>query len=948
MPFIRGAVTASARSIAVVLLMLGGVGLLIPPPALAWSVFPIAPEIAPRNYTAVYDSAQDRLVAFGGEAGDYDGVDVLPLGTYPAWSVLRVPRGPSSRADHASVLDPERQRLLVIGGGLHSDVWELSLSPYPTWQELNPGGEDPAGWSGHSAVYDPVRDRVLVFGGARPGEDYGNEVWELTLSPTLAWHRVTTAGGTPPSRRDHGAIYDPVGDRMIVCDGASANGVLQDVWSLSLGGTPVWNAIPVPGTTPAGRSGHGVTYDPVRGRMLLFSGRTDPGVWMRELWALELDASPAWTQLSGPQSCRVPTGRFRSVLLYDSRRDRILAFGGRDSLGHRRDAPTLALSTATCWGDSLREWGDRPADGAVFASDANGQRLLAFGGGGTNEAWSASLDDPAPTWRRVAPPGPAPRARDGASLAFDARRNRLLLFSGEEASTYYRDSWALSLGPSPAWEELHPGGVIPPGRFLGGAAYDSVRDRMIVLAGRGGRYPTGNLYDLGDVHALSLSSAGSWNEIIPGGPPPRLNFGMTVDRMRNEVIVFGGAVDELRFGPWLALGDVWKLDLAQDTWQQIVPSGAALSARWGAAMADDPSSDGIGVFSGMSFSTWLSDCRRLTVDPAEWNPAPSLPLNESIVRGVALYSRDGSRIVLADETKAWMHAFPPPPPPPFLLVDCPDTQSWTKGGILPLAFALQTDLPGTQTADWEVKCDRAWPGFPLVGYSLLSGSGSAQVGIPVPDSAASGVVTLAFRAVVRGDPRANDSCEVRLRDEMTAIDVSFIQATVSSEHVVLSWFATDRAPDPFDLERRTENTSWEWLANVTANDQGWITYEDVAVAGGTRYAYQLSQDDGQGGRVFFGETTVEVPMANLSLRAPHPLPGSLEIVVDVVLPTASRAVLELFDVRGRMLATQDVGGFGAGSRRIVVDAKGVLRAGLYLVRLSQDGERLTTKVVLAP
>jgi hypothetical protein len=38
-------------------------------------------------------------------------------------------------------------------------------------------------------------------------------------------------GGTPPTGRiDHTAIYDPVGNRMVVFGGLGGSGMLNDVW----------------------------------------------------------------------------------------------------------------------------------------------------------------------------------------------------------------------------------------------------------------------------------------------------------------------------------------------------------------------------------------------------------------------------------------------------------------------------------------------------------------------------------------------------------------------------------------------------------------------------------------------------------------------------------------------------------------------------------------------
>ena len=922
-----------------------------PTSAQTWSTFPIASEIAPRNYTAVYDSSRDRLIAFGGEAGDYEGIDVLEM-SIPAWSVLRIPRGPTSRTDHASVLDEPNRRLIVVGGGLNADVWELTLENPVGWHLLSPGGATPGGWSGHTAILDRPRNRVLVFGGARaPNQPYSNEVWELTLAPALEWHLLATAGGAPPGRRDHAAIYDPVRERMIVCDGTSAIGALQDVWELSLSGTPTWNTIAVPGAAPEARAGHAVAYDPPRDRMLLATGRTNAGVWIEDLWTLDLGASPAWTQIEGPEDSG-PTGRFRSVATYDSRRERLVLFGGRDSLRDQHDTWSRSLASPTAnWSLLSPDWGERPLDGSTFATDEVGQRLFAFSGGTTNDQWVASLGDPTPAWKRLAPPGGAPSPRAAPVEVFDSRRNRLVLFSGRSSTPteYHRDVWTLLLEPGASWQPLFVAGTIPPGRWEGSAAYDSLRDRMVVLLGEGGISPTtGNRHDLGDVHALAFQgTTPTWSEIIPGGPPARHNAGITVDRASNRMIVFGGAKHTLRFAPNDALGDTWSFDLAQDTWQLLSPTGTPPSPRWGAARADDPLQDGIGVFGGMAFNNWLQDCRRLALDPPGWSDMPSLPANA--VRGVALYDRTGSRVVVAIGSAAWVYEFPPPPPPPSLLVDCPPTQTWDEGSILPLDFPMETDLPGAQFVDYTVTCDRAWPGFPLQGYVTIVGQGSAHVGIPVPDSAAVGVVTLGFRANLRGDPRGWDSCGVRLHDVTTATTVSPVRVDTRFDRVVVTWFTPDHFPPPFLVERRAEDdVSWIPEGPVIVQSQGRLVFEDKSVVAGKRYAYRLdAQVNGPGSGPFFAEVVVDVPPASLALRGALPNPAVRDVVLDLALASDAPATLELFDMQGRMVVSRTVH-LGPGDHRVNVTAGASLRAGVYLARLTQEAQRITAKVVFVP
>ena len=88
---------------------------------------------------------------------------------------------------------------------------------------------------------------MVVFGGMS-GATPKNDVWELALGTTREWKLLKPTGTPPPARRGHVAIYDPVGDRMIV-QGGSGLSYLNDAWALSLsGGTPAWTQLAPSGT----------------------------------------------------------------------------------------------------------------------------------------------------------------------------------------------------------------------------------------------------------------------------------------------------------------------------------------------------------------------------------------------------------------------------------------------------------------------------------------------------------------------------------------------------------------------------------------------------------------------------------------------------------------------------------------------------------------------------
>ena len=74
----------------------------------------------------------------------------------------------------------------------------------------------------------------------------------------------------------------------------------------------------------------------------------------------------------------------------------------------------------------------------------------------------------------------------------------------------------------------------------------------------------------------------------------------------------------------------------------------------------------------------------------------------------------------------------------------------------------------------------------------------------------------------------------------------------------------------------------------------------------------------------------------------HPNPTEGEVWVSYALPSAGEATLDLIDVAGRRVATLTLQGPGAS--RVLLTRGGDLAAGIYVVRLSQQGRSVTRRV----
>src|SRR5262249_40688561 len=139
-----------------------------------------------------------------------------------------------------------------------------------------------------SAVYDPMRDEMIVYGGFDGFSTVLDDTWSLSLA-TLTWTKVLTPLTPAPARQYHAAIFDPLGDRMLVFGGSDASfNLLNDVWQFRPGPTPEWSHLTPEGTPPSARQQAAAVYDSRLHRMIVLGGQSSGP--LSDLFALRLDA----------------------------------------------------------------------------------------------------------------------------------------------------------------------------------------------------------------------------------------------------------------------------------------------------------------------------------------------------------------------------------------------------------------------------------------------------------------------------------------------------------------------------------------------------------------------------------------------------------------------------------------------------------------------------------
>ena len=460
----------------------------------AWTKLSPASAPAGRQFhTAAYDPIGDRMLVFGGSSGPIlSGTWALTLSPGETWT----PYSGTRRRGHVAAYDQPRRRLLLFGGddgGVLNDVWELGLAVPAAWLRLSPAGTPPGARAFHAGVYDPQRDRVVVFGGRDSAPL--NDTWELSLSGSVSWRQILPGGAPPPARIDHIAVYDPVRRRMIVFGGASGSSVFNDVWALSLSGSPTWTLLTPSGTAPAARGGAAAVYDPGRDRIVLFGGYDRNLLCLDDTWELQLSGTPAWSRLYPTGAA--PEPRLAPAAVYDAQRDRLVLLGGTDLVAYYADSWELSLSGSPAW-TRLAPGGGGPPSRADHKAiyDVADDRVVVFGGGGIgggllNDTWALHFFGTigvaaAPARPRIGAAWPNP-TRGPARIEFEspvAARARVAVYAVSGRLVHESDSGPLPPGRHTArWDGTDAaGGRAPAGiYFYRVTVGDERRDGKIVL-----------------------------------------------------------------------------------------------------------------------------------------------------------------------------------------------------------------------------------------------------------------------------------------------------------------------------------------------------------------------------------------------------------------------------------------------------------------------------------
>jgi MYXO-CTERM domain-containing protein len=503
----------------------------------------------------------------------------LALGTVPAtevatWTRIGAPTSPlpNPRYMQATAFDEDRQVLVMFGGwsGVSSnsggmaasqDIWEWAPAA-GTWTNRTPAGTKPSPRAGASMVYDSVHKNFVIFGGrSTSGYDY-EDTW--AWDPASATFTDATTSG-PSARSQHTMVFEKSTGKVLLFGGGRADA-----------GSSIWpetnfysdpNQRPRSGASPSGT-----------GIALAFG----------DTWEWDPSAG-SWTQLTPTTT---PSARYDSALVWDSKRNLAVLFGGIQK--DQADENGIPQADTWEWNPTAKAWNLRPTTATT------------------------------------------PKARWGHAMAYDPGRAMVVLAGGKSWQTYVGLGEVWDWDPATGnWAQRLTGNEssVPAGRMYASLLTDSARSRLDLLAGitfstslpYGGYQPTAS----GEVWEFEPASAKFTNRsAVQSWPSQRWGNAITFCPATGKTYLFGGQSPNYDL-----LNDLWEWD--GSSWSQI-PGDVRPTRRADPAMAYDPSRKSLILFGGLTFpSAPYSDAALNLCDTWEWNsgtrawsqlfPAPSPP-----------------------------------------------------------------------------------------------------------------------------------------------------------------------------------------------------------------------------------------------------------------------------------------------------------------------------------
>jgi hypothetical protein len=546
----------------------------------------LAHNPSPRGaHAMIFDSARNRVVIFGGrqqkvdinETWSYDGND---------WTQLQPANSPAVRELPGMAYDISRDRIVLFGGNQQSyintgrtlvqtplhDTWEFDGA---NWNQILADG--PA-VTKPILAYDQVRKQTIMIG----YDSKINTVMYAYDPVAVKWNQLTPA--TLPACANEAAMTWEGSNNTILFTGGvcATTGTTED--TLEWDGTN-WTKVAL--TNFVGSFlGEAMTYDPDHQNVVLFGGAPSVGVFLAATYTY---SNLIW-QVVGDLDYPVP--RSLPAFVTDPVHKVIYLYGGLNDSTSFTDfwtfanglfLPQTAVSQPSDCSDPL----------AAF--DPDRQKVVMFCSA------SATWEYDGTTWTQYDSTKTAPPAHQWGSLDYDQTLKKIVFFGGFDNTTngYLDQTWTYD---GTVWSQVKKNP--PPSRSHASMWYDPTLKKTVLYGGLGRITSTDRLTRYSDMWSFD---GNGWTAVTPATTPGmRYGAQVTIDPKTNHVLLFGGIrvdTDSLNNQVQVYANDMWDWD--GTAWTKVA-TATVPPARENFGLALDPIRNEIIMFAGYS-GFYLSD-----------------------------------------------------------------------------------------------------------------------------------------------------------------------------------------------------------------------------------------------------------------------------------------------------------------------------------------------------
>ena len=518
----------------------------------------------------------------------------------------------------------------------HDLTFPLLVDPVVStaiWEDL---GADDVGVAsvGSAMAYDASRGQLVMFGGRNAVDDSTTRVLDVRTPSGWVAHRGAYPVGMTVASRDKALMFhDPVSRKVILFGGTGLSSDLDDTWSWD---GFLWSKPPSTAPSPPSSTTDDgpATYHEAARRTVIWT-RSGAWTWNGSDW-------------SAPGAGLAPSPRRGVAMTYDTDRQRVVLFGGRDRADDRLLDDTW-LFDGTTWVRAEPATKPPARLGAAMVHDPVRQRVVLFGGSpALGDTWTWDGKD----WVEVkAAAENRPPLRDVANVfLYDPERQVIVLSGGYHSatSTFYGDTWTWN----GTWTSRN-GGSPPTARVGSAAGYDRHGKRLVVHGGRTGSGADSRTW---------IWDGSTWTELVRAEPAARVGASLAYDRARGRALLFGGG--DLRSPSLTVFSDTWVWD---GRWEQKT-SPPALAGRALAGTVYDARDQKVVLFGGIAANgpgvefrsdTWLWDgaWKQVATSPTPPAGCPVLVYDEAR-ENVVLFEGAANKLIgldspISNETWIW-------------------------------------------------------------------------------------------------------------------------------------------------------------------------------------------------------------------------------------------------------------------------------------------------------